>query len=293
MIDKVRSQLERMYRRLLRAMPTGLRVRVVYARRHHRWPNLARPRSFNEKVVWHKLYARDLRLPDYVDKVKAKLIVTEKLGMGAIIPTLAVYDSVEEMNFGLPPLSQPPYVIKASHGSGMNVFVKGSLPNLVELKSQLAGWLRCDFSAVNDEWVYSKVRRRILVEPFLSVSEGGLEDYKFHVFGGKVFAIEHISGRFSGAARSNFYNEEWEPLNVEWGFPRGDYSKSPPSCFGQLREAAEILGREFSYVRVDLYIVNQAVKFGEFTFYPAGGYDPFVPKEWDWTFGRQWLRVGS
>jgi hypothetical protein len=46
--------------------------------------------------------------------------------------------------------------------------------------------------------------------------------------------------------------------------------------------------KDFPYVRLDLYEMSGAVKFGEFTFYPGGGFDTFDPPEWDYEFGRQW-----
>jgi hypothetical protein len=41
-------------------------------------------------------------------------------------------------------------------------------------------------------------------------------------------------------------------------------------------------------VRVDLYEVNEQIKFGELSFYPGGGCDGFDPPEWDLLFGQQW-----
>jgi hypothetical protein len=41
-------------------------------------------------------------------------------------------------------------------------------------------------------------------------------------------------------------------------------------------------------VRVDLYEIEGAVKFGEATFYPGAGLEVFNPVEYDALFGAQW-----
>lgn len=41
--------------------------------------------------------------------------------------------------------------------------------------------------------------------------------------------------------------------------------------------AAETLGRAFDFVRVDLYDLGVIPRFGEMTFYPGSGLDPFDP----------------
>src|SRR4051794_5575231 len=83
----------------LNRLPPRARVRVEYLLVHRRWPHLKNPQTFNEKVTWRKLYDRDPRMPDLVDKIKAKEIVARRFGKDFIIPTLRVYDTAEELDF--------------------------------------------------------------------------------------------------------------------------------------------------------------------------------------------------
>jgi hypothetical protein len=53
-------------------------------------------------------------------------------------------------------------------------------------------------------------------------------------------------------------------------------------------EIAERIGAQFDFVRVDLYSAPQGILFGEVTFYPNAGLEPFTPQEWDTTFGEPW-----
>src|SRR6478672_318121 len=108
----LRRRLAPFAHRVINTLPPRVRVTVEYMLVHHRWPNLFPPQTFNEKITWRKLYDHDPRMPDLVDKVKAKEIVARQVGVEVTIPTLRVYDSVEELDFSVPPLSQPPYVLK-------------------------------------------------------------------------------------------------------------------------------------------------------------------------------------
>ena len=48
---------------------------------------------------------------------------------------------------------------------------------------------------------------------------------------------------------------------------------------------AEILSKDFPFVRVDLYYIKGKVYFGELTFYPWSGYVKFSPEEFDYQLG--------
>ena len=60
-----------------------------------------------------------------------------------------------------------------------------------------------------------------------------------------------------------------------------------PAEFDEMRVVAEKLAKDMAFVRVDLYVHGGKVYFGELTFYPAGGYTPITPREWDKKLGEQ------
>ena len=59
------------YHTAIHLLPPRARVILEYLRAHRRWPNLKNPQTLNEKITWRKLYDRDPRMPDLVDKIKA------------------------------------------------------------------------------------------------------------------------------------------------------------------------------------------------------------------------------
>lgn len=52
-----------------------------------------------------------------------------------------------------------------------------------------------------------------------------------------------------------------------------------PSCYERMLEVASILSKGFPQVRVDLYVVNDNVYFGEMTFTSASGHINFYSNE--------------
>ncbi len=276
--------------KVIKTLPPRMRVTMEYVLVHRRWPNFDTPQTLNEKVIWRKLYDRDPRLPDLVDKIKVKDIVARQFGTDVIIPTLGVYNTVDELDFNVLPLSRPPYVLKANHGSTFNVFIKDRSFDSKAVRAKLTRFLKVNYGDHMLEWAYSKVQPRILLEPYLETpNRGTIPDYKFHVFGGVVYAIQMVMDRFD-TYRISFYNPDWKLLDIRHygNRPRSNEAVPAPARLRDMIQLAEALGKDWPYVRVDLYEINQQIKFGELTFYTTSGLDRFDPYEWDYKFGQQW-----
>jgi TupA-like ATPgrasp len=281
----IRQAIKPLYWRIMNLAPDRVHVMIDYFRAHGRLPNLRHPETFNEKVLWRKLYDRDDRLPALVDKVRCKEIIGARYGHHYAIPTLAVFESADEINFDA---LQPPYVIKANHASEMNLFILTNQFDRKAVRRKAAKFLRADFAARTEDWAYSRVDRKLIAEPYMVTPEGYLTDYKFHVFGDRTFAVEVIHDRFRNYG-GYWCDRDYNHLNIKlYNYPAYQGNVRPPETFREMLALAEAIGHNFSYVRVDLYEFNRQVKFGELTFYSGGGYDRFDPPEWDLSFGQQW-----
>ena len=60
-----------------------------------------------------------------------------------------------------------------------------------------------------------------------------------------------------------------------------------PKNFEKMIELAGILAKDFPFVRVDFYDIEDKIYFGELTFCPGSGFNPFIPAEWDWEIGSR------
>ena len=58
----------------------------------------------------------------------------------------------------------------------------------------------------------------------------------------------------------------------------------------QMKDVARKLSKGMPYVRVDLYLINHKIYFGELTFFHDGGVVALEPKEWEYTFG-DWIKL--
>ena len=109
------------------------------------------------------------------------------------------------------------------------------------------------------------------------------KDYKFHCFNGKLEVIQVDLERHVEHKR-NLYDLDWNRLACKWKYENGVDVEKPPK-FDQMKGLAEMIAKDFRFVRVDFYNLDQDVYFGEITFYPESGFGPFLPREWDQTFG--------
>jgi hypothetical protein len=273
-----------MIRSIRRRFFPRLEMRREFRRVFGRKLDLANARTFNEKIYREKLKT-DPRMMVAVDKVLVKQLVTEELGEGWAVPM--VWHGRR-----LPPRRErnwpTPYVIKANHGSGWNIFVRGKADETwPDIERQCEHWLGSNFGASSGEQVYFRVPRQILVEPYLGDPESRLIDYRFFVFGGRA---EYISVDFEtdGELRGLFYDREWRLQPFERWPPRSDNGVPAPLNLARMMEAAEKLAKPYPFVRVDMYDVDGHAYFGEMTFYPGGGNIPFNPPEYDDIFGALW-----
>ena len=276
-------------RRLIDVLPLRLRIAiwsiVTYRRKFGHWPNVVAPRSFNEKVQRHKILDRDPRIPLCADKVRVKDLVRAELGEGWVIPTLWAGPQ-------LPPRAArrwpKPYVIKVNNGCGWNLFIRSAADeDWPAIEQDCSDWLGTIYGIDLGEWHYAQMVPQILVEPFVAFDLHLPIDYKFWVFHGRVEVIQVVTDREEGR-KITFFDRDWRQLPCDKGYPVETDGLSCPASLREMIGAAERLGRNFSFVRVDLYEVGGRPLFGELTFYPDAGYAALNPPAFDRRLGELW-----
>lgn len=269
-------------------LPDQAAIVAEYLWHFRRLPRLSAPRTFSEKVNHRKLYDRDPRLVSFSDKVEAKRLVAEILGEAWIIPTLWHGTDPSAIPFAA---LEPPYVVKASHGSGRTILVRDREELAPErIVAAAKRWMARDFGRFHREWAYSQIEPRILIEPFIGEHGAAPADYKFFVFAGRAHFVEVRLDRFEpGGGTCTYFDAAWrrQPFTTP-PLPAADHAIPPPPSLAEMVAAAERLGGLFSFARVDLYDVAGTPRFGEVTFYPAAGLDRFSPPEYDRVLGDLW-----
>ena len=113
-----------------------------------------------------------------------------------------------------------------------------------------------------------------------------LVNYKFLIFHGKCQLIQVFYDRFVDLSRG-WYTPEWKYMNIRGAIKQAVYEKKPDNLKSMI-ELAELLGKPFDLIRVDLLLVNNHIYFGELTNYPQGGRTPFDPASFDFELGSKW-----
>lgn len=252
--------------------------------------NLDNPVTYNEKLQWLKLYDRKPAYTKMVDKYEAKKYVADIIGEEYIIPTLGVWDNVNDIDFDMLPNQ---FVLKCTHDSGGLVICKnkGEL-DIDNAKSTLNHFLHRNFYSVHREWPYKDVKPRIIAEKYMEDESGyELKDYKFFCFDGKVNAMFIATDRNEETETCfDFFDCDFNHIPVINGHPNTKKEIKKPLGFEKMIELAEKLSSGIPQVRIDFYDINGNVYFGEITFFHWSGLKKFEPEKYDKIFG-DWITL--
>lgn len=282
---------EFLLRKVAPAIPDKTFLKLLFLLTMGKRLNLDNPRTYSEKLQWLKLYNRDPAYSKMVDKYEAKKYVAKMIGEEYIIPTIGIYDTVDEIPWNDLP---DKFVLKCTHDSGGVVICKDKATlNIRKAKKKLAKGLKTSYYYQNREWPYLNVKPRIICEEY-KVDESGyeLKDYKWFCFDGEVKALFIATDRDKSGEETkfDFYDADFNHLPFTNGHPNSNVALKKPEGFEKMKEIAARLSKGFPHIRVDLYDISGKIYFGELTFFHWSGTTPFKPKEWDYTFGS-WLKL--
>lgn len=248
------------------------------------WDN---PKTFTEKLQWLKLYYRDDRIPICSDKIDVKKYLSDLGYEKYLVPTLAVYNNADEIDFDSLPNQ---FALKASHGSGWNIICKDkSQLDWKKAKKELSLWLSQNLYMYGREWNYKEQKPRLILEPL--ISDMPLFDYKFMCFNGKVKLLQ-LNYEKKNLPYTDFYDENFCIIKDMSSGIRlySNIQTEKPDNFEQMKKLAEELSSPFPFVRVDLYSKPTEVIFGEMTFFPGSGFWSLSPDEKNIELGN-WLKL--
>ena len=253
--------------------------------------DLENPKTFSEKLQWLKVNYRDPIQTVMVDKHEAKHFIVERVGSQYIIPTLAVWDSVEDIDFDALPNQ---FVLKSTHDSGGIVICKDkSSLDFEAAKAKLSASLKRDYSKIAREWAYQNVPRRIIAEEYISeLGKDDLLDYKMYSFHGEPKLTVVCSDRFSKTGtRMNFYDINWEPMGIHFGhYPPLPTEFPKPATYEEMKRLTAELSKDCPFLRVDFYEIKGRLFIGELTLFPGAGLETFRPMSKDYELG-EWLHL--
>lgn len=286
--DRISKEQRRKLYKILEKMPDNWVIHLQYYAALGRKLNLRNPKRFTEKIEWYKLNYKDPLMTICADKYLVRTYVEER-GYSEFLPELyGVYDSYDEIDFSILPNS---FAIKCNNGSGTNIFVNNKSELDFEKTERIVrSWDKVNTLSIGREWVYKDIKQKIVIEQLLSPqdkfqTDNGLNDYKIMCFNGEVKYVWVDISRDNGHQR-NFYDLEWNLLNVVSDKPQYSGVIEKPIGLEKMIEIAEVFSKDFPFVRVDFYSLNNKVYIGELTFYPWSGTVQFTPDNFDYHLGE-------
>lgn len=278
--------------RLLSFVPDRIMLHLQYRIKLNRKLDLKNPIRYTEKIQWYKLYYRDKKMIQCVDKYDVREYISNRGYNDLLVKCYGVYNSADEINFSTLPNQ---FVMKSTLGGGGNsVFIceDKSKCDINALKKKAEEWIKPKLRVRDGgrEWPYytGKKPRIIIEELIVDDNDNGLIDYKFTCCNGNVKCVFVLYDRNLGQnAKMTTYNRNFENLHVsELAELEGDGVPKPKN-YKKMIEISEELAKDFPLVRVDLYNSAGKIFFGELTFYDESGYTQFVPDDFDVALGKQ------
>jgi hypothetical protein len=267
-------------------------VSKVYSETYGRPLDWENPKRYSEKLNIFKISKDSEKYSDYVDKFKVREYVKEAIGEEYLMPMVGLYENTDQIDI----LSLPTkFILKCTHSSGATVICQDkSQFNWDHEKVQLDKWLNSNFYFTSRERQYKNIIPRIICEEYLDDGSGGLSDYKFHCFNGKVAFIRGVTDQLSGIKRCT-YNPNWEhlPFTLYHDQEEGHDIIPKPINLKEMIKIAEKLAKPFPHVRVDLYNHKGKIYFGELTFTPVAGLFHINPDKYDLEYGAKYNLVYS
>jgi hypothetical protein len=153
-------------------------------------------------------------------------------------------------------------------------------------------WLEDDFYKMKKEPQYKNIKNRIIAEEYLEDESGSLRDYKLYCYDGIPYYYGIFTNRFTDET-IDMYDMSGSKLDgvTNGGVKNSDFTIPQGDKFNELVDVAKKLAEPFQFVRVDFYIANERIYFGELTFTDGAGSDAFYPKSFDLEMAKR-IKLG-
>lgn len=266
-----------------RLWPDKPYLSAIYWARFHRRLRWEDPQTFNEKLNWIKLYDRRDLYTLLADKYEVKKYVSDKIGQEYVVENYGVYDCWDDIDFSKLPNQ---FVVKGTHDSGGAFICRDKISfDFEKTKRAVENNRQFDYYLHRREWPYKNIKPRLIIDEYLNDHTGNeLRDYKWWCFNGvPTYMYLTIKGE---NIYENFYDMDFNPVDINHGFPRHQPEFEKPSQFELMKELATILSKDIPFVRVDFFQIDNRVFFGEFTFFDWSGLRPFADFKTDEALGN-------
>lgn len=269
----MKTRIKKLFCSILRYIPDKTYLSFLYLYKMKSPMNWKNPQTFNQKLQWLKLYDHNPKYTKMVDKHDVKELVRSQLGEQYVIPTLGVWNQFDDIDFDALPNR---FVLKCTHDSGGLVIVKDKRTlDKKAAKNKIEGSLKRNYYHFGREWPYKNIKPRIIAEKYMEDASGGLTDYKFFCFDGVADNVMVVEDRAIQQPKYYHFSKDWKLLRYNRLCRRlpDDFTMPKPPQMDEMFALAEKMSKGIPHVRVDFYVVDGQIYFGEYTFFNESGFE--------------------
>lgn len=262
-----------------------------YVEQFNKIPNLNRPQTFSEKQNALKLDRSAIKkYGQYADKHYVRDYIAQKIGKKYLIPELLYAKKIATKDLESLPNQ---FVVKTTNGSGTNYIVTDKKSENLQKIADYMNWLsELKYGYLWGEFFYNKIKPGIIVEKLLLDKAGNIPDdlkcYCFKDKDGKRRKILYIERVVGDERHRIMFDEDWKPVDYASNFAKLDIKIKKPKNHQEIIRVIDKLSEDFNFVRVDLFILDNKIYFGELTFVPTAGYMKFTDPNIDSIWGS-WI----
>jgi hypothetical protein len=249
------------------------------------WAKLGIIPDFKKPTIWgaflcnRKFYGDYKMLALVSDKLKVRDYVEKRIGKGYLQTLIDVVDNTEDIDEERYLTYPEQFVVKPNHASE-RVFINKEY-NYSLFKRSIRGFMD-EFGNRNNEFHYKQINKKLLIEEYLKPQKEPLLEYKVWVFNGRVELIvpSHsvYERKLSNTYLYRFYDRDWNEPAVQDRIEPAPLEDTPKQL-AEIIQISEELAKGWDFIRVDLYLIDGAIKFGELTPTPSAGRSFFISLE--------------
>lgn len=209
------------------------------------------------------------------DKYAVRKEVERLVGPGHLIPLEGCWEDPADID---PAKLTYPVIFKTNNGCATNIFCKTQQDfDAATMVPKLRKALRDPYPYLTGQHHYAHIKPRVIAERLMEQGGGhtSLTDYKIFCVNGKPMLIVRISDRDEAEHFKfdvSFFTSDFRkiPAGTEPYVPSPQDPVSPekPQELPQMLDIAAKLSAGIELVRVDLYLIDGTIYFGEMTLTP-------------------------
>jgi hypothetical protein len=263
---------------------------VYFTKANGRFPrSRSAPTAAVNDFIFHRMIENRWSLLQQlcVDKQYAKIFAARAADVN-VARTIAVFSleynpSPEDFIAWLNPHIGRRAVAKATHASGNVLFLDRNIAESDVYALYSDAHRNYFFTA--RETQYKSLERKIIIEENISMGDD-VNDYKFFCVKGNVIYCQVDVDRYVHHKRAICTVPEFRIVPVMTNFLEiPDHLARPPQFTEMVRIASD-LSRDFDFVRIDLYAVDDRVFFGGYAFTPGAACENFSDEQFAIDFQR-------